>query len=367
MPLRTCVCCSFTALVLSLPAGCSRRADTPAQKPKMTARSPVPPNRARHATNLTRDSFHQMDVDIHGDSVVWVDLRHNTKEEWRRELCLHQPCISDIYLHDLRTGETRRLTETKTWKVVPQVRGDHVMWQEHRSQDDYADERTVVKDLSTGEETVLKEGHSWRLLPGGKVVFVRGGIHMMDLKTSEVTELVAEKRGRHARMSYPDASGEYVIWLQEYLASGRAAERIHAFNIRSKEEVRLAKHRGEGSVPRISEDAIVWVEVDVEVIKPTGRGARRSTYGVCLQELPDGEVRTVASSPRQLTCPQIDARRVTYVANFSYEVFDTMTGKTTKITPITSCHPYRGLKISGSRVAWVDGGDVNSLDLEPRP
>jgi len=364
MSLRTCVGCSFAALVLSLSAGCSRRVDAPAQKPEMTARSTVPPKRARHATNVTWDVFHQMDVDIHGDRVVWVDLRHNTKEEWRRDLCLHQPCISDIYLHDLRTGETRRLTETKTWKVVPQVRGDHVMWQEHRSQDDYANERTIVKDLSTGEETVLKDGYFWRLLPGGKVVFVRGGIHMMELKTDEVTELVAEKRGTRARMSYPDASGEYVIWLQEYLDS---AERIHAFNIRSKEEVRLAKHRGEGSVPRISEDAIVWVDMDVEVVKPNGRGARRRTYRVCLQELTDGEVRTIPSSPRQLACPQIDGKRVTYVANFSYEVFDTMTGKTTKITPITSCHPYRGLKISGNRVAWVDGGDVHVLDLEPRP
>lgn len=364
MPLRTCVCRLPAALLALCSVGCDRRVDAPVRKPKLVARGTIPSNRARQETNVTRDHFHQMDTDICGDKVVWVDLRHNTKTAWRRELCLHRPCTSDIYLHDLGTGETRRLTATKTWKVIPRVRDDHVMWREQRSQDDYADERTIVMNLSTGEETVLEDGYSWRLLPGGKVVFVREGICMMDMKTKEVTKLVSEKPGAYARMTGLDASGEYVIWLQEFLDGGKLAERIHAFNIRSKREVRLAKHKREGSSPGISEDMIVWVDVDVEALAPTGRGSRRHTYRVCLQQLPDGEVRTVASSPRRLTCPRINVGRITYVGDFSYGVFDTTTGKTTTIRPINSCHPARGLKISGSRVAWVDGGDVHVLDLE---
>ena len=44
-------------------------------------------------TRVTKDPFFQTDVDIYHGTVVWIDLRHNEKPEWRTELPLHQPCI----------------------------------------------------------------------------------------------------------------------------------------------------------------------------------------------------------------------------------------------------------------------------------
>ncbi len=316
----------------------------------------------KQAIKVTRDAFFQMDVNIYKDKIVWVDFRHNVKDEWRRSLVLHQPCITDLYLFNIKTSETKRITETKTWKQLPQLSDNYVLWSERKTQEDFENERTIVKNLNTGTETILEKGWGHKLLPNDKILFLNNGIFVTDLNKDTTIKLKGQEPGNYNSMRYPDMSGDYLIWLQEYWTKGKTGTNVHIYNIPTKVEKIVSKYEGQGSLPHICGDTVVLA-----------RASKANAYEICLHKLTDMKLAdvkltTIATSQNQLTCPYIDGSFLTYVnvQNFTYNIYNHETNKTLSIKATTSLHPFRGLKISVKKVVWIDDGDVYYLNLSDK-
>jgi len=119
---------------------------------------------------------------IEGDRVVWTDHR-NAPGSYMR------PGNSDIYAHDLSTGQTTPVCTHPAQQVRPDIDGSVVVWQDWRNNADpapsYSHERTnadiYVKDLKTGKEVHLTgkqvgvtgsdELEDWPQISGRRVFF----------------------------------------------------------------------------------------------------------------------------------------------------------------------------------------------------
>ena len=128
--------------------------------------------------NLSDHPADQWLPDIRADQVVWADLRNGTGEAgWIYY-------NSDIYLHDLRTGELRRITDDPADQEFPRIFGRYITWNDLRN-----GSRSVgggspsgadvyLYDLQTGEEkrvTWDEYNDGGGIIAGDKIVWFNGG------------------------------------------------------------------------------------------------------------------------------------------------------------------------------------------------
>jgi beta propeller repeat protein len=87
---------------------------------------------------------------IDGDKVVWVDHRNAPGG-------MTYPGNSDIYMHDISTGETVPVTTHPAQQTLPDVWGDWVVWMDWRDNPDptpgagYKESDIYAKNMKTGE------------------------------------------------------------------------------------------------------------------------------------------------------------------------------------------------------------------------
>jgi hypothetical protein len=96
---------------------------------------------------------------IHGDHVVWIDQRHGEGERG-------SPDNPEVYYHNLRTGETRRITNDPPERAVAQdsvvVEGDWIAWTDRRT----------VSDADSGAALVRSEIYGYHIPTSREVVLV---------------------------------------------------------------------------------------------------------------------------------------------------------------------------------------------------
>lgn len=83
-------------------------------------------------TRITSNASAQINPAIHGDRIVWEDLRNGT---------------GDIRMYSLSTGEEKLITEDSFWKVAPDIYEDRIVWTDYRN----GNQDIYVFDLSSGE------------------------------------------------------------------------------------------------------------------------------------------------------------------------------------------------------------------------
>lgn len=154
---------------------------------------------------ITSDAAIQTSPDISGDRVVWQE---------------HRDGQSDVFLHDLGTGETRRLTDDPADQIAPRISGDRVVWEDHR----HTGRDVYALDVTGGAEIRLTPEASVQVDPDvsdGRVVWRdnrRGGwgVVLHDLATGQETWLA---NGGSAEA--PAISGTTVVWLENGRIRGR--------------------------------------------------------------------------------------------------------------------------------------------------
>lgn len=246
--------------------------------------APTDASSARHEAGvdrqITSDTVMQASPDISGDRVVWQERRDGQ---------------SDIFLHDLATGETRRLTDDPADQISPRISGDRVVWEDHR----HAGRDVYALDVTGGAEI--------RLTPEASV--------QVD----------------------PDVSDGRVVWRD----NGRGGWGVVLHDLATGEEAWLATG-GSAEAPAISGTTVVWLE--------TGRiRGRDLATGEDLEVPGDGSVRSRDGLA-------VDGPRVawTKVDSFAQDVYvnDFDAASTTRVT--TTPEPNTMADINGSRVATID-------------
>lgn len=310
--------------------------------------------------NINKDHFHQMDPNIYKNKVVWVDLRHNINEKCKKGILLHQPCISEIYLFNIDTGTTKRITNSNTWKENPQLSENYLLWQERKNQITFENERTIAMNLNTGQKLILKSGCDYKLLPNDKVVYIDNGIYIIDLNSNERTKLVEQKSGEYTGISYVDASEEYLIWLEEFWEErGRFGKKIHALNLKTKREIILGEFKGVFGLPRLYKDKVVWENFDI--INPEKPALTYQDFDIYLFDLSTEKKSKIISGKGAQTTPNIYDNYITYVdhTDSSYKIYNIANQEIQTIKPHRVFSPYNGVKIHNNTIVWTDHKDCN--------
>ncbi|MCK5795740.1 MAG: hypothetical protein KAI47_01045, partial [Deltaproteobacteria bacterium] len=83
--------------------------------------------KTHQAKRISPTTKNQWMPQVSGDKIVWVDGRNEPKNsDWI------SPRNSDIYVHDLKTGETEPVLLHPARQAWPDVWGDWVVWQDYR-------------------------------------------------------------------------------------------------------------------------------------------------------------------------------------------------------------------------------------------
>lgn len=144
---------------------------------------------------------------ISGNRIVWVDDRN-----WLND----GSTAWDIYMRDLSTGATRRITHTGLPKEFdhwfPAISGNYIVWMDSRN----GEWDIYMHDLSatiTRQITTDKSGQYLPAISGNRIVWQdyrngNGDIYMYDLSRQIESKVVTFP----SEQSRPKISGNYIVW-----------------------------------------------------------------------------------------------------------------------------------------------------------
>ena len=226
---------------------------------------------------LTNDGHRKRRPVISGDTVAWTDQSreietHDNNSRAARSLA------DDIFVLDLNTGETRRITEAPAKRHGLQISGNRLVWQDNRNEigEHYAHYDIYAYDLEANEEIAVAMApgaQHWVAIEGDRVVWAdnrnsailgtdrsgcfecpdnRFDIYLFDFTTGD--ELVLDESGANNTM--PDIHGNRVVW-RDFDDDGRTAIRL--YDIDTGEKRTLASPSLSGvDRPLVSGDYVVW-------------------------------------------------------------------------------------------------------------
>ena len=131
---------------------------------------------------ITSNESLQIDPVIYGDIIVWTDTRNMNITEDEPEMELQDLLQSnvDIYMYNLSSGEETQVTTNESWQEGPAIHGDRIVWTDMRNanltSDDWLEWNVDVYmyNLTSGEETQVTTDGSNQLLPaiyGDRIVW----------------------------------------------------------------------------------------------------------------------------------------------------------------------------------------------------
>ena len=181
---------------------------------------------------ITTDEHAQRSARISGDTIVWLDNRHEEDDEY--------PHFYDIYAYDLKTGEERRITTTNSIREYDLgISGSLVVWTDSRNDDPVSriDTHPPVRnrdiylyDLSADREqriTTDPANDCSPVIDDGRIVWERQSavrdrdIFLYDVETGQETQI--SESGYVAHPYNPSICGDRVVWADARLTRGNSA------------------------------------------------------------------------------------------------------------------------------------------------
>lgn len=175
---------------------------------------------------ITNDEHAQIYPNIYGDTIVWLDNRHEAPD--------HYPRSFDVYAYNLKTKNVRRLTLATTAEGYnhPSISGNLVVW---------ADNRHADSEIRTHPSNDPDYNND---------------IYLYDLTANEERHITTYPgNDRH-----PDIDGNRIVWLrqEDYIRAD-----VFVYNLETGQESQVSKSRFADFQPSIHEDRIVWVDARV--------------------------------------------------------------------------------------------------------
>jgi beta propeller repeat protein len=212
---------------------------------------------------LTTEEHAQIEPRIYGDTIVWLDTRH--------EEGYHNPKRYDVYTHDLRTGQERRLTSaTSTEDEVLSISGNLVVWSDNRhanpevtvhagNEPDYNNE-IYVYDLATNQErrvTTYPGNDHYPAIDGGRIVWLRqltlreADVFLYDLSSGQETRVSSSGYAVYN----PAIHDDRIVWADARISEGNTsgdvvmndmsgAAEIYLYNLNTRQETLLVPSTG---------------------------------------------------------------------------------------------------------------------------
>lgn len=194
---------------------------------------------------LTPSGSDQVNPAISGDWVVWADFRNGD---------------ADIYGCNLTTSEERRITFGPYDQNSPDISGDWVVFEEYQN---LQTEAVWAYNLATGFRRAIESNssvHKTRPRIGGSLIVwedrlgVDSNVRAFDLATSQVFNVAATSLGE----LLPDTDGRWVTWVQP----GGAKTGLDVFAYDRVTGRRLqVRLRGEQTLPSVGGGRLYWVDV----------------------------------------------------------------------------------------------------------
>ncbi len=131
---------------------------------------------------ITSNESLQIDPVIYGDIIAWTDTRNMNITEDESEMGLQDLLQSnvDIYMYNLSSGEETQVTTNESWQEGPAIHGDRIVWTDMRNANLTSDDwmqwnvDIYMYNLTSGEETQVTTDESNQLLPaiyGDRIVW----------------------------------------------------------------------------------------------------------------------------------------------------------------------------------------------------
>ena len=232
----------------------------------------------------------------------------------------------EIYLVDIETGETRKLTSDGRRKYDPVLSENHVAWIEYHEPSKLSDRRAS------------------------------NDIFALDLKTGEqrrITDVPAEREGL-------SIDGYRLVWSESrYQGTG---SNIYAYDLESNEEIPVAVGLGAQREPAIHENYVVWMDNrnrpnDLSTRGGSGCGnCAENWHDIYLYDFDTGEERLIVQTGALNASPVVHGNHVAWLRyqtdpdSSSVYLLDLETGLEREIGN-TGGHGGRPL-ISDRYVAW---------------
>ncbi len=213
-------------------------------------------------TNLSQNASWQMNPAIWEDLVVWEDYRDDPLGSWATPGNRN----SNIYLMNISSGETVRLSQNDSSQVNPDIWENYVVWEDHRN----GDPDIYMIDLDDPEDEIRitdDQGSQKRpKIHGGKIVWEDyrendfGDIYMYDIATGTESPVSTER----AIQNSPYIHGDRVVWTdyRNFWAGEYTQMRadIFVYDISTEEEFAVAEGDVNQNRPSIYKDTVVWTE-----------------------------------------------------------------------------------------------------------
>lgn len=285
-----------------------------------------------HINNITKLSVYNLEMgneytvptsgkhisgfDIEGANVVWADLRNETRDPMRLEpsgqlTYNYNKLNCDVFLYNLETKELKQLTHNPAAQRNPRIWQHYVIWEDNRDDttDDYYGVWNIyLYDLESGKEKRITTGESDHIHPrirDGKIIW-------QDNRNS------TDKRFRGCE-NCPEYNWD-----------------VYLYDISKGEEQAIATGPTMECDPNVSGNLVVWAEY-----------RDLNNADILMKDLDSGKLTRVTDDPFLQWQPRVDNGRVVWTderrghsindvntdfANSDILLYDTLTGKTTRLT-----------------------------------
>ncbi|GEM_PF-1488507 len=275
---------------------------------------------------------------IYQDKIVWSDWRNGNP---------------DIYLYDISTDQEKQITTNTAYQVSPSIYQDKIIWE---------DWRNVTRDIYLYDLTLNQEkrittnwaNQEYPAIYGDKIVWqdYRNGnydIYLYDLTLNQEKRITTN----NANQEYPAIYGDKIVWQDD--RNGNYD--IYSYDLTTSQEIQITFDNADQKNPSIYEDKIVWEDY------------RHGNADIYMYDLSSGQENYVVTNSGDQTDPFIYGEKIIWVDNRDgeYNIYlgelsvpsapPVLSVTTLQITADNYQQEYPA--IYGDKVVWQDNRNGN--------
>ncbi len=274
--------------------------------------------------NITKNKASQNSPSISQNFIAWQDYRNKN---------------SDIYIHDLTTKATTKITSNPDYDGNPIVDGNYVVYESSEGGKYFLN----LYDIAAAKKTVITErmtnGYD---IDGNTIVWAENGaLYIYDINNKAKIQIIKKESSNWA--ANPSIDKDKIVWNE--------GNSIFMYSLSDKSKTKIAQ--ASSPKAKIFGNYIVW-----ESSSPWGG---KTVWNIYLYEISSNKTLPITKEPYINKNPQIFGNRVVWHSNkngnwdiFSYNI-DTKTVKQITFNPADQTFP----SIYENHIVWVDERDSN--------
>jgi len=256
----------------------------------------------------------------------------------------------DIFMKDTVSGQITRITDNKRTQGYPDIWDKYIVWQDNRNYSDtgLGGFDIYLYNLDTGETKKISQTEGYHqnpLIKDNKVVWVdhRGGkkVYLYDI-AADRQEKISSDSSRAVGVIF---DGDNVAWV-DFRNGG---EDVYMYDAGAEKEKQITG--GKDVYLKLTMDGgkVAWAEKD------------EGNYALKTYDSETEGVETLASGDRDYLPVSMSKEKVLVKSEGKLSIIDTGTKEETPIEPATNSG---NITLQGDRLVWTQNGQVSTEPLE---